>query len=115
MTGSASPIDRSRPDAPDLADLLGEATQRAPWEPEDTKSGARFERVTIAGQPFVLKYQDPSDDWLLRATGDPGRRYVALWQTGLLDRLPDVIDHAVVAADWDGTVGRVLLRDVAGQ
>ena len=83
-----------------------------PWQPDDTKSGARFERMTIAGDRYVLKYQDPKDDWLLRATGDPGARYVRLWEEGILDRLPAVIDSAVVAASFDGAVGRVLLRDV---
>jgi hypothetical protein len=102
--------------APDaLEDLLAAATTREAWEPADTKSGARFERVVIDGDRFVLKYQDPRDDWLLRATGDPGERYVRLWEHGLLDRLPGVIDHVVVAADWDGAVGRVLLRDVTAQ
>ena len=95
-----------------LDELLGRAEVRGPWVPDDTKSGARFERVLIDGESFVLKYQDPRDDWLLRATGDPGRCYVRLWESGLLGRLPPVIDHAVVAADFDGTVGRVLLRDV---
>ena len=80
--------------------------------PDDTKSGARFERVVIEGERFVLKYQDPRDDWLLRASGDPGRAYVRLWESGLLDRLPPDIDHAVVAADYDGEVGMILLRDV---
>ncbi len=96
-----------------LEGLLAEADSREAWQPADTKSGARFERLIIGGARYVLKYQDPRDDWLLRATGDRGERYVLLWQRGLLDRLPDVIDHAVVAADWDGTVGRVLLRDVS--
>ena len=68
--------------------------------------------MTIGGARYVLKYQDPRDDWLLRASGDPGERYVLLWERGLLGRLPEVIDHAVVAADWDGYVGRVLLHDV---
>ncbi len=95
-----------------LQRLLDSATSRQEWRPEDTKSGARFERLVIDGSRFVLKYQDPRDDWLLRATGDPGQRYVLLWTRGLLDQLPDVIDPAVVGADWDGTVGRVLLRDV---
>jgi len=98
-----------------LEDLLAGASRRQAWVPEDTKSGARFERVIIGGDRFVLKYQDPRDDWLLRATGDRGERYVLLWQRGLLDRLPAVIDHAVVGADWDGSVGRVLLRDVTAQ
>jgi hypothetical protein len=83
--------------------------------PEDTKSGARFERVVVGGDRYVLKYQDPRDDWLLRATADPGCRYVLLWERGLLARLPGVIDHAVVAAGFDGEVGRVLLRDVTDQ
>jgi len=98
--------------SPGLDELLGRAEHRAPWKPDDTKSGARFERVVIGGELFVLKYQDPRDDWLLRATGDPGRSYVLLWERGLLARLPPDIDHAVVAAAFDGAVGRVLLRDV---
>lgn len=100
---------------PCLADLLAAASSRLPWVPEDTKSGARFERVVIDGERYVLKYQDPRDDWLLRATGDPGERYVRLWETGLLGRMPDVIDPAVVAAGFDGVVGMVLLRDVTAQ
>ncbi|HEY6429080.1 MAG TPA: hypothetical protein VIX84_17810 [Acidimicrobiales bacterium] len=98
---------------PDLGTLLDRAEQRAPWQPDDTKSGARFERVVIDGERFVLKYQDPRDDWLLRAAGDDGRSYVRLWESGLLDHIPDVLDHAVVAAAFDGTVGMVLLRDVS--
>ncbi len=96
-----------------LAELLAGTESRHPWVPDDTKSGARFERVVIAGERFVLKYQDPRDDWLLRAVGDPGRSYVRLWESGLLDRVPTVIDHAVVAAEFDGRVGQVLLRDVS--
>ena len=99
-------------EAGSLDALVSSATSREVWQPADTKSGARFERLIIDGARYVLKYQDPRDDWLLRASGDPGQRYVLLWERGLLDRLPDVIDHAVVAAHWDGRVGRVLLRDV---
>jgi hypothetical protein len=94
---------------------LASASSRQPWVPDDTKSGARFERVVIGGARFVLKYQDPRDDWLLRATGDPGRRYVLLWESGLLARLPDVIDPAVVSARFADGVGMVLLRDVTEQ
>ena len=96
-----------------LTDLLARAEDRRPWVPDDTKSGARFERLVLDGERFVLKYQDPRDDWLLRAVGDQGHSYVRLWESGLLDRLPAVIDHAVVAAAFDGTVGMVLLRDVS--
>lgn len=99
--------------SPGLRELLGRAEEREAWFPDDTKSGARFERVVIGGEHFVLKYQDPRDDWILRATGDPGHVYVRLWESGLLDRLPPVLDHAVVAAEYDGTVGMILLRDVS--
>lgn len=98
-----------------LDELLGAASSRQPWVPEDTKSGARFERVVIDGERYVVKYQDPRDDWLLRAAGDPGERYVRLWEDGLLARMPEVIDPAVVAASFDGAVGMVLLRDVSAQ
>ncbi len=98
--------------SPVLTELLAGAESRTPWVPDDTKSGARFERVVIGGERFVLKYQDPRDDWLLRASGDPGRSYVRLWESGILHRLPPVIDHAIVTAAFDGTVGMVLLRDV---
>ncbi|HEY1989217.1 MAG TPA: hypothetical protein VGG43_07140 [Acidimicrobiales bacterium] len=96
-----------------LSDLLAAASSRQPWQPDDTKSGACFERVVIDGERYVLKYQDPRDDWLLRATGDPGDRYVRLWASGLLGRLPDVIDPAVVACSYDGAVGMVLLNDIS--
>jgi len=99
--------------SPSLIELLGRAECRTPWLPDDTKSGARFERLVIGSEHFVLKYQDPRDDWMLRATHDPGRAYVLLWESGLLNRLPAVIDHAVVAAEFDGTVGMILQRDVS--
>jgi hypothetical protein len=100
---------------PTLPDLLAQADTRHEWAPDDSRSGARFERVVVGGVEYVLKYQDPRDDWLLRASGDPGHRYVLLWESGLLAQMPDVIDHAVVGAEFDGTVGRVLLRDVGDQ
>jgi hypothetical protein len=101
--------------AQSLEDRLGAATSREPWFPEDTKSGARFERLVVDGNAYVLKYQDARDDWLMRATSDDGQRYARLWDSGLLARMPGVIDHAVVAADFDNGVGRILLRDVSGQ
>jgi aminoglycoside phosphotransferase (APT) family kinase protein len=69
----------------------------------------------IDGETYVLKYQDARDDWLMRATGDFGQRYVRLWESGLLGRMPEVIDHAVVGADFDAGVGRILMRDVSNQ
>ena len=101
------------PPSPRLDELLGRAEHRAPWVPDDTKSGARFERVVIGGERFVLKYQDPGTTGSCGPTATPDASTCALWESGLLDRLPPVIDHAVVAAAFDGSVGRVLLRDVS--
>ena len=98
--------------ATSLEQLLAGATERRPMVPADTKSGARFEWVSLGGERYLLKYQDNRDDWLMRATGDRGVRFVRLWEHGLLDVVPDVIDHAVVGAALDGTVGAILQRDV---
>ena len=95
-----------------LDDLLAAASSREAWFPEDTKSGARFERVVIDGERYVLKYQDRRDDWLMRATGDLGYRYIRVCEH-VLERLPDVIDPAVVACGHDGSAGMILLRDVS--
>ncbi len=78
----------------------------------DSKSGARFERVVIGGDPFVLKYVDHRDDWIMRQTGDVGCVPVTVWESGVLDLVPECIDHATVgAARTDGS-GAVLMRDV---
>jgi hypothetical protein len=103
-----------RPLAGSVEQLLDGCTSRQPMNPPDSKSGARFEWVVLNGERMVLKYQDARDDWLMRATGDlEGRRFATLWESGLLDAVPTVIDHAVVGAAREGTVGAVLLRDVS--
>ncbi|HEU5003990.1 MAG TPA: phosphotransferase [Actinomycetota bacterium] len=97
--------------APSVAALVGSGT-RSPMVPEDSYSGARFEWVVIGGVRHVLKYQDLRDDIFMRATGDVGHRYVALWESGVLDALPEVIDHATVGCALEGRVGAILMRDV---
>lgn len=83
----------------------------------DSLSGGWFERVTIDGEPFVLKHLDVEDDWIMRATGDYAGRPLVLWQSGLLDALPPSIDSALVGcAAGLGPKRRgvaVLMRDVA--
>ena len=103
---------RRREVARSVAELVGDGS-RSMMTPADSKSGARFEWVLIDGERLVPKHQDVADDWLMRATGDLGRRYVALWEYGVLDRVPDVIDHATVGCAYDGRAGAVLLRDVS--
>jgi hypothetical protein len=105
-------VDTHRDVAPSVDVLLAGAL-RSPMVPDDSYSGARFEWVVIDGQRHVLKYQDAHDDWLMRATGDLGRRYVSLWDHGILDAVPDVIDHATVGCAFDGRCGAILMRDVS--
>ena len=89
---------------PELDDLLATATSREAWLPDDTKSGARFERVVIAGDRYVLKYQDPRDDWLLRATGGSGPPVRGAVAGRAAHRLPGELDHArgrgLVGTGW---------------
>jgi hypothetical protein len=105
-----------KPVADSLEQLLAGAQGRQPLESTDSKSGARFERVTIGGEPFVVKHLHVDDDWIMRSSGDLCCRPLRVWQSGLLDRLPPVIDHAVVgAATGEGRNGwgaALLMRDV---
>lgn len=95
-------------------DLVAAASQREPIRPADGKSSATFERIVVDGRRYVVKYVDARRDWIARATGDYGPRVLAMWRSGLLERLPSCLDHAVVAASLDpGTrVATVVMRDV---
>ena len=77
-------------------------------------SGATLERVTLPdGTPGIAKRVVPGGDWLGRAVG--GRAVTAdLWNAGVLQRLPDVIDTGIVAVEPDGEGWRILMRDLSG-
>jgi hypothetical protein len=62
----------------------------------DSKSGSPFERVIIDGESFILKHVHIDDDWTMRFNGDVGCKPAQVWQSGLMDVLPERIDHAVV-------------------
>ena len=106
-----------RPVARSLAELLAGAETREALHSTDSKSGARFERVTIGGERFVVKHLHVDDDWIMRSTGDLGCRPLRVWQSGLLDRIPPVLDHAIVGvAAGEGRNGwgaALLMHDVA--
>jgi hypothetical protein len=80
-----------------LDELLAGAESRRPMVMDDGKSGTRMDRLAIDGVPHVLKHLDLEDSWIMRSTGDLGSRQLLLFGSGLLDRLPSCIDHAVVA------------------
>jgi RimJ/RimL family protein N-acetyltransferase len=103
-----------RPVAASVEELVAGATSRAPLRNADGKSGAALESVVIGGEPYVVKTFDVGSDWLLRASGDAGCRAVALWESGLYDRVP--VDSTVVgAARSPGRAypAALLMRDVS--
>ena len=106
-----------RPLASSVEELLAGATRRESMLAGDSKSGARFERVTIDGEPHVLKYLHVDDDWIMRSTGDLACRPVTVWRTGILDRVPSCIDHGVVGAATglgrNGWGAALLMRDMS--
>ena len=71
-------------------------------ESADSKSGARFERVVIGDESFVLKHVDTASDWIMRQTGDVGLCPVITWERGVVDLAPACIDHATVGAAREG-------------
>jgi hypothetical protein len=100
------------PVAESIDALVAGATRRTPVQFDDSKSGARFERVELDGERYLLKHIDPRDDWIMRQTGDIGCIPVRVWESGLFDLLPPTIDHATVGAAREEQRGAVLLRDV---
>ena len=101
-----------RPVADSVDALVAGASSRTPVSFDDSKSGARFERVVLDGDDFLLKHVDPRDDWIMRQTGDIGCIPIRVWESGVFDLVPDAIDHATVGAAREGGHGAVLLRDV---
>lgn len=86
-----------RPVSASLDDLLAGAIRREPFLHSDSKSGAPFERVTMAdGEVRIVKYVHVDDDWTMRATGDIGNHPAQVWAAGLMDVLPERIDHGVI-------------------
>jgi hypothetical protein len=104
---------------PSVEQMLRGATNREPWKNSDSLSGSRLERAVIDGQSVVVKYVCVDDDWIMRATGDLHCRQLTLLTGGTLDRLPAVIDHAIMAcAPYTSAQGHrgaaLLMRDVSG-
>jgi len=93
--------------------VLETITARVPIEASDGKSGSRVERVTLAdGRCFVVKHISPRWDWIMRATEDRGR-IATLVSSGLLARVPAVIEHGVVAVEPEGDGWAVVMRDLS--
>ncbi len=115
--GFAAPA--PRPVAASLDELLAGAADLQPMLHSDSKSGVAFERLLIDGRPHVLKRVHIDDDWTMRAFGQTTCVPLEVWRTGMVDLLPERIDHTIVAVAGgvgrDGLGAAVLIRDVGTQ
>jgi hypothetical protein len=76
-------------------------------------SGNVIERLVLAdGRRLIAKRIVPGRAWIDRHTKDEGREAL-LFRSGVLGRLPETIDHAMVAVERDGEAWWVLMRDVS--
>lgn len=116
MTSTTAPAPSPRRITPSVQEMLAGADRRERFDPEQRRSTAHFERVWIDGEPHIVKFLRPDDDFMLRALDDPGARTLKAFEAGLFDTAPDAIDHAVVAAAPTDEPGcAFLMRDVSAE
>lgn len=105
-----------RPVADSVDDLLDGARRVGTFSSSDARSPAPFELVEVDGQRCVVKFVHVDHDFAMRAAGDIGCLPRRVWETGLMDVAPDLIDHATLgAARWgrNGWGVALLMRDVS--
>jgi len=89
-------------------------SDRRPLEGHLGESGATLERATLDGSiPVVLKHFDLDSDVGMKITADMTGRAADLWVSGALDRLPAVIDHAILDAWRERDGWTLMMRDVS--
>lgn len=97
--------------ASSLDALLHGASERVAVHSTDGKSGASFEKLIIEGRPCFLKVVSATDDWIMRVTGNTQWEF-QVWQAGLYQRVPTIIDHAMIGMaleDFDGVPRMAML------
>lgn len=95
--------------------LGDEIVDRIPLAAEGGFSGNVIERVRLRdGRELIHKRVAPDRDWISRATGDDGR-LPAMWRAGLFERMPPVVDHAMLAVEDEDDGWSVYMRDVSSE
>ena len=103
--------------ASSVDELLAGATARTPLAAGDAKSGSVLERVVIDGRAaWCSSTCTSTTTGRCAASATSAADPCAVWASGLLDALPDCIDHAVVGAAGGSGPQRwgaaLLMRDV---
>jgi aminoglycoside phosphotransferase (APT) family kinase protein len=92
--------------------LGSQIVHRRPLD-SDGNSGNTIESVTLRDdRNLLVKRVSPEWDWMARETHDDGR-LVAMWESGVLARVPEVIEHTIVGVERDGDAWNVFMRDVS--
>lgn len=77
----------------------------------DGLSGALLERITLEdGRTLIAKHISTATDYTMRATHDSGR-LAGLWDMSFFERLPQGVDHAMVAVEPEDQGWVVYMRD----
>ena len=88
---------------PTLDELVAGATDRVEVRPADARSGARFERLHIDGEPRFLKVLSAEDDWIMRMTGNTTNWEFQVWRAGIYQQVPACLDHTILGMALEGT------------
>jgi len=104
----------------ELAGLLGRQVDSVALAPMTTlgysSTEATFRSVLVDGEATpaaVLKIVRWSQDWVAIATEDTRGREVAIWECGVLDRLPPTMSHAVRGAARFADGAALLMDDLS--
>ena len=95
-----------------IVERLGEVVEHRPMVSRGWSGNALEQLVLANGRRLVAKRIVPGTNWIDHHTKDDGREAL-LFSSGTLDRLPEAIDPAVVAAERDGDAWWVVMRDVS--
>lgn len=93
--------------------LFDSAVERKPIGEAKGYSGAKLERVVLAdGSALVVKHISQEYDLAMALTHDTGRA-AQLWISGVLGRLPEMIDHTILVVEPEGDGWIIVMRDVS--
>ena len=86
-----------------LEELIAGCEERVEVRSSDAKSGAHFERVRIGSRRYFLKMLSADADWIMRVTGNTTNWEFKVWQAGLYQRVPEVIEPAIIGMALEGS------------